>query len=94
MPSTICLLFDHPIERGEPANDTQHKFLAETTIGAKELREGLTEKRIGGNRFVCPFAKNASGDFSWFLPRHATTIAAHILPREPFRGGGAVSNDA
>ena len=87
MSPAICLLFDQPIERGEPANDTQHKLLAQTAIGTEELWESLIEKRIDGNRFIYPRAKNTSGDFSWFLPRHATTIAAHILPREPFRGG-------
>jgi hypothetical protein len=28
------------------------------------------------------------------LPRHAAIIAAHFLSREPFRAGGAVSNDS
>ncbi len=85
--TAIRLLFDQPIERGEPTNDTQHKLLAQTAIGTGELREGLTEKRINGNRFVCPRAKNTNGDFSWFLPWHADTITERILPREPFRGG-------
>ena len=94
LPSAIRLLFNQPIERGKPADDAQHQFLAQAAIGAGELREGFAEERPGGNRFVGPCAQNANGDFPWFLPRHAATIAAHFLSREPFRGGGAVSNDA
>ena len=94
LPSAIGFLFDQPIERGKPADDAQHQFLAQAAIGPGELREGFAEERPGGNRFAGPCAQNANGDFPWFLPRHAATIAAHFLSREPFRAGGAVSNDS
>ena len=93
LPPAIGFLFDQPIERGKPADDAQHQFLAQAAIGSGELREGFAEERSSGNRFAGPCAQNANGDFPWFLPWHAATIATRILSREPFRGAESVSND-
>ena len=93
LPPSIRLLFNQPIESGEPPNDAQHKLLTKATIGPGEVREGLAEERISGNRFFCPRAQNANSDFSWFLSWQATTIATRIHSREPFRESGALSND-